>query len=215
MSFSFGVVNLFEFICLVSLGGALSVCRAWQRFSEHDWWVRANSVFLVLRTFPSVCGIQVLPGGEGKIPFLPACVARLLHQYACLQLSHFLLPFLSTSVFILIKQMKTLIEAGNGGGLRWRGMLQEMYVTHWGCKSAWMLLRLYNNPFCLLWLGRIRWWWVVTHLGRGAELEETDGNFSLYYSRRVKIYRLCVLAVGQEPPKKVLKMWPLFSRMSI
>lgn len=49
----------------------------------------------------------------------------------------FLLPFLSTSVFILIKQMKTLIEAGNGGGLRWRGMLQEMYVTHWGCKSAW------------------------------------------------------------------------------
>lgn len=28
MSFSFGVVNLFEFICLVSLGGALSVCRA-------------------------------------------------------------------------------------------------------------------------------------------------------------------------------------------
>lgn len=137
MSFSFGVVNLFEFICLVSLGGALSVCRAWQRFSEHDWWVRANSVFLVLRTFPSVCGIQVLPGGEGKIPFLPACVARLLHQYACLQLSHFLLPFLSTSVFILIKQMKTLIEAGDGGGLRWRGMLQEMYVTHWGCKSAW------------------------------------------------------------------------------
>lgn len=127
----------------------------------------------------------------------------------------FLLPFLSTSVFILIKQMKTLIEAGNGGGLRWRGMLQEMYVTHWGCKSAWLLLRLYNSPLCLLWLGRIRWWWVVTHLGRGAELEETDGNFSLYYSRRVKIYRLCVLAVGQEPPKKVLKMWPLFSRMSI
>lgn len=66
VSFSFGVVNLFEFICLVSLGGALSVCRAWQWFSEHDWWVRANSVFLVLRTFPSDCGIQVLPGGEGK-----------------------------------------------------------------------------------------------------------------------------------------------------
>lgn len=70
VSFSFGAVNLFEFICLVSLGGTLSVCQAWQWFSEHDWGVRANCAFLVLRTFPSVWGIQVLPGGQGKNPFL-------------------------------------------------------------------------------------------------------------------------------------------------
>lgn len=185
MSFSFGVVNLFEFICLVSLGAALSVCRAWQWFSEHDWWVRANSVFLVLRTFPSVCGIQVLPGGEGKKSHFFQLVLQVSYISTCVCSW---VIFIAVSEHLCVYFNKT--NENTNWSRQWRGteverMLQEMCVTHWGCKSAWTAAQA-AGPFCLLWLGKIRWWLVVTHPGRGTELEETDGKFSLYYSRRVK-----------------------------
>lgn len=115
MSFSFGVVNLSEFICLVSLGGALSVCRAWQWFSEHDWWVTANTVFLVLRTFPSVCGVQVLPDRKGKNPFSSSLCCKSPTSVCVSAVESLLLQFLSTSVFILIEQMRALIGAGSAG----------------------------------------------------------------------------------------------------
>lgn len=146
-----------------------SACRAWQWFSEHDWWVRANSVFLVLRTFPSVCGIQVLPGGEGKkIPFLLVCVAILLHHSVCLQLSHFFIAVLSTSVFVLTEQMKTLIEAGSGGGCCRRCEWPTEDVN-----QPELLLRLLGHSVSCGW-AKIRWWWAVTHLGRGRR---QMGNF--------------------------------------
>lgn len=139
MSFSFGVVNLFEFICLASLGGALSVCRAWQWFSERDWWVRANSVFLVLRTFPSVCGIQVLPGGEGKNPFSSSlcCKSTSVHVSAAESV------FKTTSVFVLMEQMKTPIEAGSGGGCCRRCVwLTEDVNQPERCSGCWTILSL-------------------------------------------------------------------------
>lgn len=93
----------------------------------------------------------------------------------------------------------TEVEGGVAGGV---------YVTHWGFKSWPELLLM--GCWTVLFLPVARRNQVViccysSWKGNGAG---GDGwELSLYHSRRVKIYRLfsCVLAVGQEPPKRLSK----------